>query len=232
MCGIAGATAPRGEAVGRMLEAMAHRGPDDQGLWIGERITLGHRRLSIIDLAGGHQPLANEDGSIRVVFNGEIYNYRELRDELAARGHRLRTQTDTEVLVHLYEDEGPALVRRLYGMFAFALATPDGLFLARDPLGIKPLYVGRDRHGALLFASEIGALLPHVETIEEFPPATTGPSGTGSSGTTSCPPCGTTCPARRPPWTSSSPACGGRCGGGWWPTCRWACSSAGAWTAA
>ncbi|WPD19600.1 asparagine synthase B [Thermaerobacter composti] len=170
MCGIAGATAPRGEAVGRMLEAMAHRGPDDQGLWIGERITLGHRRLSIIDLAGGRQPLANEDGSIRVVFNGEIYNYRELRDELAARGHRLRTQTDTEVLVHLYEDEGPALVRRLYGMFAFALATPDGLFLARDPLGIKPLYVGRDRHGALLFASEIGALLPHVETIEEFPP--------------------------------------------------------------
>ena len=169
MCGIAGATAPRGDTVARMLDAMGHRGPDDRGLWVGD-LTLGHRRLSIIDVAGGHQPMANEDGTVRVVFNGEIYNYRELREELAARGHRFRTTSDTEVLVHLYEEEGPGLVRRLYGMFAFALATPDGLVLARDPLGVKPLYVGRDASGTLLFASEIGALLPHVETLAEFPP--------------------------------------------------------------
>ncbi|MFO7275368.1 MAG: asparagine synthase (glutamine-hydrolyzing), partial [Bacillota bacterium] len=170
MGGIAGATAARPAAVGRMLEAMRHRGPDDHGLWVGDAVTLGHRRLAIIDPSGGRQPIANEDGTVRVVFDGEIYNYRELREELTARGHRLATASDTEVLVHLYEEEGPGLVRRLYGMFAFALATPDGLVLARDPLGIKPLYIGRGAGGELYFASEIGALLPHVESIQEFPP--------------------------------------------------------------
>ncbi|MFS8641283.1 MAG: asparagine synthase B [Symbiobacteriaceae bacterium] len=170
MGGIAGATAARPAAVGRMLEAMRHRGPDDHGLWVGDAVTLGHRRLAIIDPSGGRQPIANEDGTVRVVFDGEIYNYRELREELAAGGHRFATASDTEVLVHLYEEEGPGLVRRLYGMFAFALATPDGLVLARDPLGIKPLYIGRGAGGELCFASELGALLPHVESIQEFPP--------------------------------------------------------------
>ncbi|HEY8449516.1 MAG TPA: asparagine synthetase B, partial [Bacillota bacterium] len=170
MCGIAGSSPPRPQPVTAMLAAMAHRGPDDRGLLVRDDAALGHARLSIIDLAGGRQPLGNEDGSVQLTFNGEIYNFRELRKELEASGHRFRTQTDSEVIVHLYEDHGPDCVRRLYGMFAFALATPEGLMLARDPLGIKPLYTGRAADGSLLFASEMRALLPHVQTIEAFPP--------------------------------------------------------------
>jgi len=162
-----------------MLRAMSHRGPDQSGITVRHGVVLGHNRLSIIDLEGGRQPLANEDGSLWLTFNGEIYNFRELRRRLEAAGHRFATRTDGEVIVHLYEEEGPELVRSLYGMFAFALATPQGLMLARDPLGIKPLYTGRDREGHLYFASEIKALLPHVQSIEEFPPGHYWTPGTG-----------------------------------------------------
>jgi asparagine synthase (glutamine-hydrolysing) len=143
-----------------MADAVAHRGPDAEGLWTNPGVALVHRRLSIIDLDGGNQPIGNEDGSIQVVFNGEIYNYRELKSELETKGHRFRTTSDTEVLVHLYEDEGDDLVNRLRGMFAFALwdVRRQRLLLARDRIGLKPLYYYRD-HELLLFGSEIKSLL-------------------------------------------------------------------------
>lgn len=172
MCGIAGilyrdAAKPVTRSVLKgMADAIAHRGPDAEGFWSGAGVGLAHRRLSIIDLAGGRQPLGNEDGSVQVVFNGEIYNYRELRERLLARGHRLQTSSDTEVLVHLYEEMGPALVEKLRGMFAFALwdCRQRRLVLARDRVGIKPLYVYRDGE-KLLFGSELKAILayPGVE---------------------------------------------------------------------
>jgi asparagine synthase (glutamine-hydrolysing) len=145
-----------------MLEAIVHRGPDDEGLHLDGEIALGARRLSIIDLLGGNQPIANEDGSVVVVQNGEIYNYRSLRDRLLRRGHHLRTESDTEVIVHLYEELGEDCVHELDGMFAFALwdARRHRLLLARDRLGIKPLYYA-DRNGELIFGSEIKAILRH-----------------------------------------------------------------------
>ena len=168
MCGIAGVLyrdprrVPETAVLARMGTAIAHRGPDGEGLFCGEGIGLVHRRLSIIDIEGGRQPMANEDGSIQVVFNGEIYNFCQLRRDLAARGHCLRTRSDTEVLAHLYEDEGDDLVRRLRGMFAFAVW--DGprrrLTLARDRVGLKPLYVYRDDE-KLVFGSELKAILAH-----------------------------------------------------------------------
>ena len=166
MCGIAGIIySDRSRPVElRLLEAMgdaiAHRGPDGEGFWMEPGVGLAHRRLSIIDLEGGSQPLGNEDGSIQIVFNGEIYNYEELRRELEARGHRFRTRSDTEVLVHLYEERGPDVVERLRGMFAFAIwdQNEKRLLLARDRLGLKPLYVYRDRE-KLVFGSEIKAIL-------------------------------------------------------------------------
>ena len=168
MCGIAGiynykTDQPINEAVlRRMTGALAHRGPDDEGFHIAGRIGLGHRRLSIIDVAGGHQPVFNEDGSVAVILNGEIYNYRELRRLVEARGHRLRTQSDTETIVHLYEEFGEACVEHLRGMFAFALcdSREQKLLLARDRLGKKPLYFA-DVGGALIFGSELKALLEH-----------------------------------------------------------------------
>ena len=170
MCGIAGAawtsdaTPLERATLERMTTLLRHRGPDDagyhhdQGDWGG--VALGHRRLSIIDLAGGHQPLANEDESIWTVFNGEIYNYQDLRRDLEGRGHRFRTRSDTEVLVHLYEDFGAACVEHLRGMFALAIwdARKKQLFLARDRLGQKPL-VYREEAGRLVFASELKAIL-------------------------------------------------------------------------
>ncbi|HYV35657.1 MAG TPA: asparagine synthase (glutamine-hydrolyzing) [Gemmataceae bacterium] len=168
MCGIAGIlfsdpTRPpnRGD-LQAMGNAIAHRGPDAEGFLLEPGIGLAHRRLSIIDLAGGGQPIGNEDGSIQVVFNGEIYNYQDLRTWLEGRGHRFQTRSDTEVLVHLYEEEGEDLVQRLRGMFAFALwdRKRRRLVLARDRVGIKPLYVYRDA-GKLLFGSELKAILAY-----------------------------------------------------------------------
>jgi asparagine synthase (glutamine-hydrolysing) len=168
MCGIAGVFAPdphaavdRG-ALERMIQSLAHRGPDDTGFFLSAGAGFGFCRLSIIDLTTGNQPHTNEDGTIVSVCNGEIYNHRELREDLAARGHRFRTRCDVEVLVHLYEEYGADFVKRLNGQFAFALydARTHALTLARDPVGIAPLFYTW-AGGSLLFASEIKALLSH-----------------------------------------------------------------------
>jgi asparagine synthase (glutamine-hydrolysing) len=155
----------------QMTGALVHRGPDDEGVYVVGRIGLGHRRLSIIDIAGGRQPIFNEDGSIAVILNGEIYNYRELAALVIARGHRLRTQSDTETIVHLYEEFGDACVEHLRGMFAFALwdAREQKLLLARDRVGKKPLYFS-DVNGALIFGSELKALLEHPAMPREVDP--------------------------------------------------------------
>ena len=168
MCGVAGVFeyAGRGTAdaqtVEAMLDTIVHRGPDDDGTHVDRGVGIGARRLSIIDLPGGHQPIANEDGSIVLAFNGEIYNYRELQASLRARGHVLRTNSDTEVVVHLYEEYGTACVQHLRGMFCLAIwdARRRRLFVARDRLGIKPLYWSDDGD-RLLFGSEIKAMLAH-----------------------------------------------------------------------
>ena len=143
-----------------MSGAMVHRGPDDEGSVHLDGVTLGMRRLSIIDIEGGHQPMANEDSTVWVVQNGEIYNHLELREELSAAGHRFVTQSDTESLVHGYEEWGEQVVERLNGMFAFALLDRrrSSLFLARDRMGIKPLHYAIDGE-RLVFASELKALL-------------------------------------------------------------------------
>src|SRR5213594_3636083 len=166
MCGIAGliTAGPRpdtAELVRRMTAALAHRGPDGEGYWVDGEAALGHRRLAIIDVAGGAQPLLNETGSVRVVCNGEIYNYRELRSELEARGHRFRTASDCETIVHLYEDDGPDAIARLNGMFALAIwdRTLERLVLARDRLGIKPLFYSSVGPRGFSFESEIKSLL-------------------------------------------------------------------------
>jgi asparagine synthase (glutamine-hydrolysing) len=144
----------------RMRDLLRHRGPDGEGTFLEGPVGLGHRRLAIVDVAGGRQPMCNEDGSIWIVFNGEIYNHAELRPELLDRGHRYRTWSDTETILHLYEEEGERAVERLSGMFAFAIwdSTRRRLFLARDRLGIKPLYYAITE-GELTFASEIKALV-------------------------------------------------------------------------
>ncbi|MEV4187103.1 asparagine synthase-related protein, partial [Streptosporangium canum] len=143
-----------------MCETIAHRGPDGSGLHVEPSAVLGMRRLAVVDMAGGGQPVYSEDGTIVAVFNGEIYNFAELRAELLARGHRLTTNGDSECLVHLYEEHGDAFVHRLRGMFAFALWDGRGrrLLLARDRVGKKPLYWGM-RSGSLRFASELKALV-------------------------------------------------------------------------
>jgi asparagine synthase (glutamine-hydrolysing) len=174
MCGIAGIVhSERGavierESIQRMCEQIVHRGPDDQGIYAQGGAGLGMRRLSIIDLSGGHQPIHNEDKSVWVVFNGEIYNFPDLRRELEERGHRFYTNTDTEVIVHLYEELGPECVRKLRGMFAFALYDEKKrkLLLARDRLGIKPLHYALDK-GRLLFGSEIKAILAAAPELKE-----------------------------------------------------------------
>jgi len=161
ICGVVGAGRPEGtEGVARMCAALVHRGPDDEGIHHSEGVTLGARRLSIIDLEGGHQPMHNEDSTVWVVQNGEIYNHRELRELLKAAGHSFNTRADTEVLAHGYEEWGEDLVDRLNGMFAFAVHDQRrGLvLLARDRMGIKPLHYGLDG-SRLVFASELKALL-------------------------------------------------------------------------
>jgi asparagine synthase (glutamine-hydrolysing) len=152
-----------------MRDVLRHRGPDGEGLLLDGHVGLGHRRLAIVDVAGGHQPMANEDQTVWIVFNGEIYNHAALRPELEARGHRYRTRSDTETILHLYEEEGPRCVERLQGMFAFAIwdRTRGRLLLARDRLGIKPLYFAcTDRE--ILFASEIKAILASDSIRSEF----------------------------------------------------------------
>jgi asparagine synthase (glutamine-hydrolysing) len=169
MCGIAGfvvdrAREGRREVLRRMTAALRHRGPDDEGAYVDDHVALGVRRLAVIDLTGGQQPIANEDGTIRVVLNGEIYNFADLRDRLERRGHRFRTCSDAEVIVHAYEESGAECVRDLDGMFAFALwdGSRQNLLLARDRMGEKPLYyyAGPD---AFVFGSELRALLQHPD---------------------------------------------------------------------
>ncbi|MDX6604528.1 MAG: hypothetical protein QOF23_1037, partial [Solirubrobacterales bacterium] len=166
MCGICGIAcgerdgAPDPETVKSMSRRLRHRGPDSDGLFLRGPVALAARRLSIIDLDGGDQPIANEDGNVVVVQNGEIYNYRELKRELEGRGHRFATECDTEVLVHLYEEHGESFVERLRGMFAVALwdQREQRLLLARDRFGIKPVYY-RLADGTISFASELKAML-------------------------------------------------------------------------
>src|ERR1019366_8761026 len=175
MCGICGVIgierSELGEAITRrMMEALWHRGPDEDGILVAPSAALGMRRLSIIDLPGGHQPAFNETGNVGVIFNGEIYNFQQLRKTLEGLGHAFRTHSDTEVIVHAYEEWGEQCVSELRGMFAFAVwdsrscgtngdaARHARIFLARDRLGIKPLYYAC-ADGALLFASEVRALL-------------------------------------------------------------------------
>src|SRR5262249_40144223 len=165
MCGIVGlyrwdGSAPVNVLLKRMCDTIVHRGPDDEGFHVGDSIGLGMRRLSIIDVGGGHQPITNEDGSVLVVYNGELYNYRSLRDDLRRRGHVFRTQADTEILVHAYEEYGLDFVRGLNGIFAFALwdARARRLVVARDRMGVKPLYYFQTPDG-LAFGSEVKALL-------------------------------------------------------------------------
>src|ERR1700687_4143444 len=147
MCGIAGFAGPsqgnRGDnCLARMLRVLSHRGPDGSGTHLDGAVGLGHRRLAIIDVAGGVQPMSNEDGNLWLTYNGEIYNHAELRRTLEARGHQYATRSDTETILHLYEEVGERCVDRLQGMFAFALwdRQQQRLLLARDRLGIKPLY--------------------------------------------------------------------------------------------
>jgi asparagine synthase (glutamine-hydrolysing) len=175
MCGICGVVEYRSrsrlevEALERMTRTLAHRGPDDSGTWVDGHIGIGARRLSIVDVAGGHQPIANERGDVRIVLNGEIYNHVALRRELAARGHRFKTRSDTEVALRLYEDKGEASISRLDGMFALAIVDQraDRVIIARDRLGKKPLYYA-DAAGTLVFGSELKAVLAHGGVSREL----------------------------------------------------------------
>ncbi len=170
MCGIAGtfnltrSQPPAERTIRRMLSLLRHRGPDQFGIYFDEHASLGSARLSIVDLENGQQPIANEDESLWIVFNGELFNDAELREELIARGHRVRTKTDTEVLLHLFEEFGPEAVRRLNGDFAFAIwnAVDQTFFLARDRVGVRPLFY-TVASGRLIFASEIKAILAHPD---------------------------------------------------------------------
>ncbi|MCD8315317.1 MAG: asparagine synthase (glutamine-hydrolyzing) [Firmicutes bacterium] len=171
MCGFIGFTTSDGEAgfdrerlIGNMCERIRHRGPDDGGTYIDEKITLGFRRLSIIDLSDGGQPMKNEDGHVVIVFNGEIYNFMELRDDLIEKGHVFKTRCDTEVVLHGYEQYGEDIVKKLRGMFAFVIwdANAETLFAARDFFGIKPFYYTRIGEN-IVFGSEIKAMLEHPE---------------------------------------------------------------------
>jgi asparagine synthase (glutamine-hydrolysing) len=166
MCGISGifefdqSRPVAREAVSRMNESLRHRGPDDEGIYLGMGIGLGHRRLSIIDVAGGRQPISNEDETVWVLLNGEIYNYASLRQELMSYGHKFATKSDTEAIVHLYEQYGEECFARLRGMFAIAIwdSKQRRLLLARDRVGKKPLYYFADKK-QVIFGSELKAIL-------------------------------------------------------------------------
>ncbi|HEX5270131.1 MAG TPA: asparagine synthetase B, partial [Gemmataceae bacterium] len=177
MCGIAGLVDVRGRptdrgVLERMCARLAHRGPDEEGFHVQGRVALGQRRLSIIDLSSGHQPMANEDGSVWVTFNGEIYNFHEVRRRLEGRGHRFATASDTEVIVHGYEQWGERCVEKFRGMFAFAVwdERRGQLLLARDRIGKKPLFYAR-ADGQFAFASELQSLLQHPGVRRDVDPA-------------------------------------------------------------
>src|SRR5437870_12676581 len=178
MCGIVGVFDFRARRnvsralIESMNETQLHRGPDECGVHLEAGVGLGHRRLSIIDLSTGQQPLYNEDGSVVVIFNGEIYNYQSLIPELAALGHVFRTRSDTEVIVHAWEAWGEACVQRFRGMFAFALwdRNRSTLFLARDRLGVKPLQYAFLPDGTFIFGSELKALLAHGGLANDVDP--------------------------------------------------------------
>src|SRR5256885_8557647 len=178
MCGIVGIFDTRGKrhiessVLVRMNETQHHRGPDECGTHTEPGVGLGHKRLSIIDLATGQQPLFNEDGTVSVIFNGEIYNFQEIVPELTALGHCFRTRSDTEVIVHAWEAWGEDCVKRFRGMFAFALwdRNRQALFLARDRLGVKPLYFATLASGTVVFGSELKSLLRHPELKRAIDP--------------------------------------------------------------
>src|SRR5438309_1449624 len=177
MCGIAGIVAAERDRpaysaeVHRMCDMIIHRGPDDEGMFVQGHVGLGMRRLRIIDLSTGHQPIHNEDQTIWIVFNGEIYNFQELRPELESRGHRFYTNTDTEAIVHLYEEFGDDCVQKLRGMFAFAIwdQNRQRLFMARDRFGKKPLHYAVS-NGRLLFGSEIKSMLAVAPELSDVNP--------------------------------------------------------------
>jgi asparagine synthase (glutamine-hydrolysing) len=176
MCGLVGILDLKGRReinrtlLNKMNETQFHRGPDEGGLHLEPGVGLGHRRLSIIDLSSGQQPLFNEDGTVVVVYNGEIYNFQELADELKTKGHIFRTHCDTEVIVHAWEEWGKACVKKFRGMFAFALwdRNRSELFLARDRLGIKPLYYAELPNGFFIFGSELKAIMAHPNVEKEI----------------------------------------------------------------
>ena len=178
MCGIVGIFDLYGKdtidqaLLNRMNQSQVHRGPDEGGLHLEPGLGLGHRRLSIIDLASGQQPLFNEDHSVVVVFNGEIYNFKALMRQLSQAGHQFRTHSDTEVIVHAWEQWGERCVEHFRGMFAFAIwdRNQQALFLARDRLGVKPLYYAQLGNGKLIFGSELKALLAHPDLLRELDP--------------------------------------------------------------
>ena len=178
MCGIAGIFDLEGKreidvaGLERITRTLVHRGPDGEGYHVEPGVGLGHRRLAIIDREGGKQPIFNEDHSVAVTYNGEIYNYVPLQQELESKGHKFRTRCDTEVVVHAWEEWGADCVRRFNGMFAFAIwdRNQDCLFLARDRIGIKPLYYGTTTDGLLVFGSELKALLGHPALPRDLRP--------------------------------------------------------------
>ncbi len=169
MCGIAGCMGKKEtKKVHRMLDALRHRGPDDRGIYEFSNGSFGHTRLSIVDVSGGHQPMVREGGKLGFVCNGEVYNFKELRNRISDR-YDFETDSDSEVILNLYREMGPECVKELDGMFAFAIRDGDSLMLARDPIGIKPLYYGH-QDGALYFSSELGAMsLCGVDEVHEFP---------------------------------------------------------------
>ncbi|MBQ8753173.1 MAG: asparagine synthetase B, partial [Clostridia bacterium] len=171
-CGFTGELTDREGCLRQMTEKITHRGPDSDGYYTDSNVAMGFRRLSIIDLETASQPLYNEDESLELVFNGEIYNYRELRVELEGLGHTFATAGDGETLLHGYEQWGADLLPRLRGMFAFALWNVDTqvLFIARDYFGIKPMHYTRLPDGRLVFGSEIKSILAHPDVVKEFNP--------------------------------------------------------------
>src|ERR1051325_127547 len=182
MCGIAGfidlcaretrGFEDRGAILERMCRIIRHRGPDDQGMMVRNGVALGMRRLAIIDLVSGNQPMSGEDGSVTIVFNGEIYNFQEIKPKLESRGHIFQTHSDTEAIVHAYEEFGPECLQDLRGMFAFAIWDEKvrNLFIARDRAGKKPLYYTNTPNGTFVFGSELKTLLEHPEVIREINP--------------------------------------------------------------